>query len=673
MSKLSIKILVLGVLVAASGFYFFPIETKAATVAELQATIAQLQTQVNELQAQLNVLTGQTPQPLGGDQKLKVFFTQYYYYFYENAGNAVITVSLSATTTKTVKVSYKTQGGTATPYSDYYPASGTLTFYSGQKIKTFNVSIINDSLVEPNETVGLYLFNPVSLNLGTPSTATLTILNDDNPPVVPSVYFNPSAYSVGEASGSINLTARLSTTTSNTVTVNYSTLNGTAVAWHDYSPATGTLIFNPYEISKNFYINIIDDTLVEGTEYFYATLTNAVNAINNSPQAIINIIDDQELPLVYFDEDPSANENGGSLTLKVNLSTTTSNTVYVNYYTINGTAIAGYDYISTSGTFVINPGNLFATTSIVILDDTLVEGLEYFRAQLTNPINATIGAPSLISAWIVDNDQAPVTPSVYFNPFSYTVDENAYLVTITTRLTTSTNNTVTVNYNTIDGTAIAGSDYYATSGILTFTPGQTSKSFGVRIIDDSLHESMTEQFYATLTNAVNANIDSLKATVTIIDNDPNPTVPGVYFYPSSYSIMENATGLAAIGVRLSTSTSNTVTVGYSTFNGTAIAGSDYYPASGTLMFNPYQTSNYFYIDVIDDSIYEGNETVNLSLFNPVNAVLQNPYNAVLTIIDNEYSTNTPKFIQIEDFKSQLASIQETLLKLLSEVNILINK
>src|ERR1043166_1870383 len=89
-------------------------------------------------------------------------------------------------------------------------------------------------------------------------------------------------------------------------------------------------------------------------------------------------------------------------------------------------------------------------------------------------------------------------------------------------LSGSSSQTITVDYATADGTAVAGSDYTSTSGTLTFAPGETSKSFTVSVTDDSLDED-DETFTANLSNPTNATLGSPSTeTITILDNDASP-------------------------------------------------------------------------------------------------------------------------------------------------------
>ncbi len=92
-----------------------------------------------------------------------------------------ITVSRTSGTAGTVSVDYATGGGTALPFIDYTPASGTLVFGDGETTKTFNVVLLDDLIPEPAEYVNLILSNPLGgATLGVPSVAVLNIIDDDN-------------------------------------------------------------------------------------------------------------------------------------------------------------------------------------------------------------------------------------------------------------------------------------------------------------------------------------------------------------------------------------------------------------------------------------------------------------------------------------------------------------
>src|SRR5262249_10473871 len=150
--------------------------------------------------------------------------------------------------------------------------------------------------------------------------------------------------------------------------------------------------------------------------------------------------------------------------------------ITVNYATADGSATAGSDYTAASGTLTFSPGQTSKTVSVPVADDTTDKPDETFDVNLSSPTNATFGSATGVGT-ILDND-APVQISVA----DLTVtegDSGSSSATFTVTLSAASGWTVTVNYATANGSALAGSDYTATSGTLTFSPGQTSKTVSV--------------------------------------------------------------------------------------------------------------------------------------------------------------------------------------------------
>jgi hypothetical protein len=164
---------------------------------------------------------------------------------------------------------------------------------------------------------------------------------------------------------------------------------------------------------------------------------------------------------------------------------------------------------------------------------------------------------------------------------------------------------------------------------MTFNPGETTRSFTVPIINDTLDETNETVllFLSKATNGVLANPSS--AVLTIIDDDP----PTVRFSSATYSVNENA-GSASIGVQLSKPYSQTVFVDYMTTGGTASPSSDYVSTANTLTFAPGQTTKSFLVTIQNDSVAENSETVGLVLTNFFNCT-GGLVNATLTIVDDD--------------------------------------
>jgi hypothetical protein len=204
----------------------------------------------------------------------------------------------------------------------------------------------------------------------------------------------------------------------------------------------------------------------------------------------------------------------------VSLSASSSQTVTVQYATANGTATAGSDYTATAGTLTFTPGLVSLTVSVPVLGDTVFEPTETFLVNLSNPTNATIGDGQGVGT-ITNDDPAP-PPTISISDVTVTEGNTTPVNAVfTVSLSAASAQSVTVQYATANGTATAGSDYTATAGTLTFTPGLVSLTVAVPVLGDTTAES-TETFVVNLSNPVNATIADGQGIGTIVDNDGGP-------------------------------------------------------------------------------------------------------------------------------------------------------
>ena len=188
-------------------------------------------------------------------------------------------------------------------------------------------------------------------------------------------------------------------------------------------------------------------------------------------------------------------------------------------------------------------------------------------------------------------------------------------------LSAASNTTVTVNYNTADEVpisgiyypAVAGVDYRAASGKLSFAPGQRSKTIPVPVIGDRLGEQ-DETFSVKLSGAKNAKIADGTGLVTIRDDDPHISIGDAW-------IAEGNTGktLMTFTVSLSAAQAQAVTVDYATqeagYYGAAYAGEDYVAKSGRLTFAPGETTKTISIEILGDTVPEPTKEVYVVLSN----------------------------------------------------------
>ena len=188
--------------------------------------------------------------------------------------------------------------------------------------------------------------------------------------------------------------------------------------------------------------------------------------------------------------------------------------------------------------------------------------------------------------------------------------------------------TVTVQYATADGGATAGPDYTATSGTLTFTPSTTTRTVTVSVLGDTLDEN-NEGFFVNLSNPVNAIVDDGQGVGTIVDDDALPTLAA-----AGCSVDEGdvAPVSCTFSLTLAPASGRTVFVDYTATSGTATAGSDFTPASGTITFPDGATTRTVDVSVLADLEAEGDETFTLAL-TPVNAT--GGSSPTGTIVDND--------------------------------------
>ena len=198
-------------------------------------------------------------------------------------------------------------------------------------------------------------------------------------------------------------------------------------------------------------------------------------------------------------------------------------------------------------------------------------------------------------------------------------------------LSTPSASTVTVAFATANGTAIAGTDYTATSGTVTFGPGETTRTILVPVMNDGVSPEPSKTFTVSLSAPTEASLADDEATVTIVDIS---AVQKLDWGAASYATTEG--GTAVVTLRRSNGSTNTLKVSYSTVDGTATAPDDYTSASGTLTFAPGVLSQTIKIATRQDTVDEGNETLLLRLFSVTGPAALGPRRtALVTITDND--------------------------------------
>ncbi|MBV9925252.1 MAG: DUF4214 domain-containing protein [Acidobacteria bacterium] len=351
------------------------------------------------------------------------------------------TTSVNVTVTRTLgsagaaTVDYATSDGTAKAGEDYTPASGTLSFAAGETTKSFTVTILNDALDEDVETVNLTLSNPTGgISIGGYNTATISIADDDPPPVISSGDFAVFVAEGNSGTSEAVFNVKLSAPSGRAVTVNYNTVDGDATSGADYQPAMGTLTFAPGETSKTVSVLVNGDTAPEADESFALRLSGAVNAnlavLVPGPGSVLfisGVIWDDDSAGVHFSApNYTVAERDGSVTIGVVRRGDASAPASVFYSASGDTQPLGplasprHDFTQALGRIDFAPGETQKSFTVLVNDDSYVEGPEGVILSIAD-VNATQPEQTLFARLTITSED---TGAPQPNP----VDDTSFFV-----------------------------------------------------------------------------------------------------------------------------------------------------------------------------------------------------------------------------------------------------
>ncbi|MGO9269700.1 MAG: Calx-beta domain-containing protein [Terriglobia bacterium] len=583
-------------------------------------------------------------------------FTSAAFGAYETATNAVITLRRRGGTSATasgpnVYVTVAT--------SDGYPPNGAIngtnylgglftnTFPPGETFGTVLIPVLHDFQVTPDLTVNLQItdIEPLGLGgLGNQPIATLYITNVDS-----AVHFSAATYSIAknDQAGRATIPIYRLGSTVETSQVEFMTTGGTAQG--RYIPVDTNIVFNPGDTVLNAFIPIINDNLVLGDETVTMALANPVDTLLSTPStATLTIIETSTATGTLAFSAPSyvVSEQGTNAYLNVLRNGGVTGLITADYFTRDGTALAGVKYVATNGTLVFANGETSKTIIVPIINDTNVTGNEVFSVVLTNATGgATFTGPTTVPVTIIDENVG-----ISFASPIYVVSETAGTVALAVLRQNGTNAVTTVHYSTTNLTASAGTNYVAINdATLTFNPGETVKNFTVQVLHDPrvtgnlsfavnlFNPSAPAQLFnytSAVVNVLDADTGLSFGTANrlVITNADLSTVTN-----ASYSVLKSGTNVLITIVRSNANT-GVVSINYATAtnaNDNAVAGVDYGPTSGLLTFSNNVALQSFVVPIFNNRQVEGNRTFSVNLFNATGgAQLLGPPTATVTIIDD---------------------------------------
>lgn len=525
-----------------------------------------------------------------------------------NAGsrNAVFVFTLSGPAQTDVTLDYATVADTAEAGSDYQSAQGSLTVPKGQTSAKLPVSIFGDTQLEPDESFRLVLSNVQGAELDT-TEASAILLNDD----LPSLSIQGITVAEGNTGSSRAwLTVQLSEPVKQTVSVQYaSSLTGTATANEDYIPVSGTLSFNPGDISKTIAIDIQGDTQLEKDESFRVQLTRPQNAQLDTAagSASVVITNDDQINLKISSNPASTFKAGQTVALTFSFSDIPKGFQASDIQVTGGTLAA------------LQPDATGKTWTASLIPVSNIDALSTSLSVAAGSYTDAYGQPGQVSNVLTLNGDT-LPPSVT-------------LSSDTTGLKTGETARISVNFSEIP-TGFTADDLRVSTGSLspliaagdgkTWTavytpPVNANQTASLSLPANSYTDTGGNGGLAS--NTLNLSIDTLQPTLSIA----NVTA----------SEGNDSTGTVSVTVSLSAASSLPVTVYYGTSNGTAIAGMDYTQSSGQLTFQPGQTRQTLQIPILGDTTVEPDETFQVQLSGASNAIPGNTTDSATVTLSND--------------------------------------
>jgi uncharacterized repeat protein (TIGR01451 family)/uncharacterized delta-60 repeat protein len=420
------------------------------------------------------------------------------------------------------------------------------------------LAVTPSTLVQGNRSIGMELALPSGADvfwlggeniplgsaLAPARESTFTIVDNNRP--AGGLTFTSSSYSVNEGSGPAVITVTRTNGSAGQVTVQFQTTTVTngfpfslypATPGVDYNPTNGFLTFGDGVTNASFAVSIIDNSLVQPDRTVNLQIFSPGGGASlGLTNAVLTIIDNDYLSghLNFSAPSYSTNKHAGAATITVTRTGGSLNTISVQAITAALSAIPGYDYIPVTNTLTWNSGDsLPKTFTVPLLANGVPEISPTIVLQLVNySDHRSIGTQNTNAVLTIVNDD--FYGDLSFNVTNYTVMENGGYATVTVIRRNGSAQGVTVNYATADGTALAGRDYLATSGVLSFAANEVAKSFTVPILDSAAtqwpYPNGQLSFVVNLSNVQPpgpppATISTPQATVAIIDDEQYYNVP----------------------------------------------------------------------------------------------------------------------------------------------------
>lgn len=425
--------------------------------------------------------------------------------------NATFTVSLPKPASTAVTANYSTFGDTAVSNVDFVPTAGTVTVPAGATTATISVPVTGNQIYQPNtQQFWVTLSNPTGTSLER-ATASATITNPAGLPAlsVPDVTVARTA----TAPTSANFTISASNPSSSLMQVNWATANGTARSGIDYTAKSGVATIPAGSTTTVISVPVNADPHADGPVTFTVNLTSPTGASLAKATGTATLTDP---PVKVGIKSAAGGESGSSappILFPITLSGPADGTITLQYATQDGTAKAGTQYQSASGTLTIPDHQTSASIPVQLLTDALPGPSTMFTIHLSNLTGPTgVSFTQTVATGTIAN-RNPLPVANVNSPTIVRPRSGNSVITFALTLSGPSSQAISVAYATMDGTAVAGTDYQAKSGTARFAAGVTSINVAVTVLPGTNPNALT--FTLRLSNPTNATLGTSSGTATL--------------------------------------------------------------------------------------------------------------------------------------------------------------
>ncbi|MDA8019050.1 MAG: autotransporter domain-containing protein [Thermoanaerobaculia bacterium] len=537
------------------------------------------------------------------------------------------------------------------------PIPTTLVFSDTNPVLAIDIPINDDTLIEDEEAFVVAL-NPLSVEMNCaippilPSEGSYKVeIKIDDDESFGSDHLVVEDAQADEGSGVIHFDVhRINANLAQSASATFQLIPISADAGVDYFVPPGNVINFPPggPTTQSVAVNLADDGVAEGPENFALKLTSSTGTAIGDDLGIGTIVDDDTPSRLRIDD--LTTEEGDEdrivpVTVRLISSISLDDPVTVDYVVEPGTATPGEDFQLTSGTLTFEAEDQIQLIPLQVLGDTLPENDETLQIRLLNPDNAELF--NAVATVTLLNDDESDGPIVSVSDAEVPEgDSGSTPVTLTIALDEPQDAPFAVAYTTEDGTAIAGLDYEAATGVVEFPTGETTATVRLNVLGD-VEDEADEMFRLRLRDVIDGTpvvqtasrrfetraatgrespsvrepraeklIGDTEAVITIVDDDgpSGGEPPDVGVLDTQVIEGDEGTSIADFRVRLSEPVTFPVGVLFETFDGTATAADeDYTPRSGQVIFEPGDSEVLVPVPVAGDTRIEGDERFGLRL------------------------------------------------------------